>query len=218
MSLKGSAFLALWNDIDPARDDEYNLWHTREHVPERVSVPGILTGRRYVARGAALHRYFTLYELASLAVLSTPAYQDLVANPTPWSRSMRPSFRNFLRYPCATTLSLGRGQGGALATFRLGMSPSRSVVERLFDIDTVTALHLGAADLSEPFPLQTAPVEHGPRHVLMVEANDGDKLNTALPTILSAIGPAEAQAYDAAYAVTRDDLDGVPAPFRQPNR
>jgi hypothetical protein len=218
MSLKGSAFLALWNDIDPARDDEYNLWHTREHVPERVSVPGILTGRRYVAHGAVVHRYFTLYELSSLDVLSTPAYQNLVANPTPWSHSMRPSFRNFLRYPCATTLSLGRGRGGALATFRLGVAPSRRAIEQLFDIDVVTGLHLGAADLSQPFALQTAPMEQGPRHVLMVEANDRKGLNAALPTILSAIGPAEAQAYDAAYAITRDDLDGMPAPFKQPNR
>lgn len=216
MSLRGAAFLALWNDIDPARDGEYNLWHTREHVPERVTVPGIHSGRRYVAAQAATQRYFTLYELETLSVLSSPAYKHLVDNPTPWSRSMRPSFRNFLRYPCTTTLSLGRGNGGALATFRLGAAPSS--IERLFDIETVTALHLGAADLSEPFPLQTGPVEQGPRFCLMVEANDHDALQAALPKILSAVGPADAQAYASAFAITCDDLGGVPAPFKQPNR
>ncbi len=216
MSLKGTAFLALWNDIEPARDGEYNLWHTREHVPERVGVPGILSGRRYVARDATIHRYFTLYELDSLAVLQSEPYKALVAGPTPWSLSMRPSFKNFLRYPCTTKVSVGHGMGGVLATFRLIAAPSR--IERLFDIETVTGLHLGEADLSEPFPLQTAPIERGLRYVLMVEANDRGKLETAVPTILSAISSAEAQIYDLVFAIGRDDLSGVPAPFKQPNQ
>jgi hypothetical protein len=49
MALKGSAFLALWNDFDPARDEEYNCWHTFEHVPERVGIEGVVSGRRYIA-------------------------------------------------------------------------------------------------------------------------------------------------------------------------
>jgi hypothetical protein len=218
MSLKGSAFLALWNDVEPARDAEYNLWHTREHVPERVGISGILTGRRYAARDAAIHRYFTLYELDHLGVLTSAAYKALVAGPTPWSQSMRPSFRNFLRYPCETRVTLGRGLGGALATFRLGAAPSRPTIERLFDIETVTGLHLGAADLSEPFPLQTGPVESGPRFVLLVEANDRKALASAIPIILSSIGRAEAQVYDLVFAIARDDLDGVPALVKPPNR
>jgi hypothetical protein len=216
MSLKGSAFLALWNDIEPGRDAEYNLWHTREHVPERVTVPGILTGRRYVARDAKVHRYFSLYELDSLATLQSEPYKALVAGPTPWSQSMRPSFQNFLRYPCTTTASLGRGTGGALATFRLSAAPAQ--IERLFEIETVTGLHVGEADLSEPFPLQEAPAEKGPRFVLMVEANDRAKLETALPKILSAVGKADAQVYDLAFAIARDELGDPPAPFTPPNR
>ncbi len=218
MSLKGSAFLALWNDIETARDGEYNLWHTREHVPERVGIPGILSGRRYVAPGAAMHRYFTLYELESAAVLSGAAYKKVVDGPTSWSQSMRPSFRNFLRYPCETLVSLGQGMGGALATLRCGAAPSRAAIERLFDIEAVTGLHLGAADLSQQFPLQAGPVETGPRHVLMVEANDRAALAAAVPAILAAIGPAEAQVYELVYAVTNSDLGGVPAPFTPPNR
>ncbi len=216
MSLKGTAFLALWNDIEAARDGEYNLWHTREHVPERVAIPGILSGRRYVAPDARLHRYFTLYELETASVLSSPAYRKVVDFPTPWSQSMRPSFRNFLRYPCATLLSLGQSMGGALATFRLSAAPPS--IERLFAIETVTALHLGEADLSQPFPLQTVPMEQGPRFVLLVEASDGAALAAAMPAILNAVGAAEAQVYALASAITRDDLNGPPAPFKQPNR
>jgi hypothetical protein len=227
MSLKGSAFLALWNDIEAAREAEYNLWHTREHVPERVSIPGILSGRRYVAHDATLHRYFTLYELEAAAVLSSAAYRKVVDGPTSWSRSMRPSFRNFLRYPCETRLSLGQGLGGVLATLRFGaarLGDPRAVIERLFDIEAVTGLHLGAADLSEPFPLQTGPTESGLRYVLIVEANDRSGLSAALPMIRAALGtlgsqgPIDDQLYELVYAVTRHDLGDVPAPFKQPNR
>ena len=49
MGLLGSAVLAIWNDIAPGGDAEFNHWHTREHVPERVGVPGFLRGRRYLA-------------------------------------------------------------------------------------------------------------------------------------------------------------------------
>jgi hypothetical protein len=102
MTLKGSAFLALWNDFDPARDAEYNCWHTFEHVPERVGIAGIRSARRYVARERNDRRYFTLYDLASLAALDGPEYADVADRPTAWSSSMRASFRNFLRRPCTT--------------------------------------------------------------------------------------------------------------------
>ena len=92
MSLKGTAFLALWNDIAAARDAEYNLWHTREHVPERVSAQGFHGARRYVNRDHAYHRYFTLYDVATLDAFASTEYRDLLENPTPWSQSMRPDF------------------------------------------------------------------------------------------------------------------------------
>jgi hypothetical protein len=115
MALTGRAFLALFNDFDPARDDEYNAWHSREHVPQRLAVPGIARARRYVGRAEPRFTYFTLYEMASAATLQSQPYLDLLANPTPWSAAMRPSFRQFLRIPCRTLASAGEGMGGALA-------------------------------------------------------------------------------------------------------
>lgn len=69
MPLRGSAFLALWNDIEPRRRAEYDDWHTFEHVPERVGIAGFVSGRRYVARERGEGRYFTLYELDGLGAL-----------------------------------------------------------------------------------------------------------------------------------------------------
>jgi hypothetical protein len=92
-----AAFLALWNDLARGREAEYDTWHTREHLPERVAAPGFRNGRRYTAPSHPTHRWFTLYDVEDPGVFETPEYLDLLRNPTSWSASMRPDFRNFLR-------------------------------------------------------------------------------------------------------------------------
>lgn len=117
--MQGSGLLLLWNDIDPAVDAEYNRWHSREHVPERVTVPGILAGRRYALVNAGMQRYLTVYELVSTAVLSSPAYLELLEYPTPWSRRMRSHFRNITRIACHRLASAGAGIGASLLMIRI---------------------------------------------------------------------------------------------------
>ncbi len=120
------AFLALWNDLRRGREAEYDTWHTREHLPERVASPGFLSGRRYFDEGHPAHRWFTLYEVEGLHAFETPQYRDLLANPTPWSAAMRPDFRNFLRSQCLEAAQAGDGIGAALAVLRLkpGVAPN----------------------------------------------------------------------------------------------
>lgn len=50
MPLLGKAILAIWNGIAKGADDEFESWHVREHIPERVGLPVSLRGRRYAAR------------------------------------------------------------------------------------------------------------------------------------------------------------------------
>lgn len=113
------AILALWNDIAAARIPEYDRWHTLEHVPERVWVPGFISGTRFIATGDTKVRYFTLYEMETLASLESVAYGDLVDNPTPWSASMRPSFSNFLRKTCEIETSCGVSLGAGIGILRV---------------------------------------------------------------------------------------------------
>ncbi len=108
----------MWWDIAPGEDAEFHEWHTREHFPERLGVPGFLRGRRYVAEQGE-PRYFTLYELDSLGVMTSPAYLARLNDPTDWTRRVIPTFRNLNRTASRVTLSLGRGIGGTLATLRL---------------------------------------------------------------------------------------------------
>ena len=117
MSLRGTAFLALWNDFDSALQDEYECRHTFEHVPERLNSPGFVRAKRYAASDRADHKYFTLYELEKLDALQTTAYKELIDRPSSWSTEMRKSFRDFLRFPCEPLVTAGMGTGGALGTF-----------------------------------------------------------------------------------------------------
>ena len=61
MPLLGTAILAVWNEVDPANEPDFNDWYLREHVPERLSVPGMNRGRRYRAE-AGTPRYMAFYE------------------------------------------------------------------------------------------------------------------------------------------------------------
>jgi len=49
MSLSGSGVIAIWNDITEEGRANFYEWHDREHIPERVGIPGFLRGRRYIA-------------------------------------------------------------------------------------------------------------------------------------------------------------------------
>jgi len=177
MALTGAAFLALWNDIDDAREAEYDLWHTVEHVPQRVGLPGFISGRRYRATGGTA-RYFTLYDVTASAVFESPHYLALINEPTPWSRSMRPSFRNVVRAVCRTQRSSGQGVGGALRCVRIAVAQNpvgdANAVGPLIDacaaLEGITAVHFGeridtAAKIFDTW--QTGPM---PAYVLLLEA------------------------------------------------
>lgn len=96
----GTAALAIWLTLDPAGEEDFNAWYRRQHLPERLSVPGFLRGRRYRAPGAG-PPYFTLYELADATVLSSPAYIERLDNPTEWTRRVLPVIHGAVRNGCA---------------------------------------------------------------------------------------------------------------------
>ena len=96
----GTAALAIWLTLDPASEEDFNNWYPRQHLPERLSVPGFLRGRRYRAAGAG-PPYFTLYELTDATVLASPAYLERLNNPTDWTRRVLPVIRGAVRNGCA---------------------------------------------------------------------------------------------------------------------
>src|SRR5215216_3228275 len=76
--------------MNPPSEDEdgFNAWYDEEHVPLRLAVPGFLSARRYKAATDDGPRYAALYDLQSLDVLETRAYQRLAEGRSPRERDM----------------------------------------------------------------------------------------------------------------------------------
>jgi hypothetical protein len=94
---RGSALLLVMADITPALDEEFNRWYDEEHVPERLSIPGFLGGRRFKAVEGE-PRYLALYDLKSVDVLASEPYRYFRgAGETAWTRNMLKAMQNFRR-------------------------------------------------------------------------------------------------------------------------
>ena len=52
--------LAIFNNVAPGREAEFEEWFQHEHLAERIAVPGFLLGRRYEAVSGE-PRYFNFY-------------------------------------------------------------------------------------------------------------------------------------------------------------
>jgi hypothetical protein len=120
----GRAAVAIWCDIAFDVRDELNDWHTHEHMPERLAIPGFLRGSRWIAeRGTG---YLMLYEAESEEAITGGGYLERLNNPTPWSRQMMPHHRNMVRGPCRVEASFGAGLGSAMLTVRFSAPRERA--------------------------------------------------------------------------------------------
>ena len=82
-----SGVLAIWNDCAQGHEAAYESWYMREHLPERLSLPGFRRGRRYSAIRPG-PEFFTYYETDTPEVLATADYLDRVEDPTPMTQRM----------------------------------------------------------------------------------------------------------------------------------
>ncbi len=120
MSLAGMGVVAIWHDLLPEARQEFYQWHNREHMPERVGIPGFRRGRRYIALIGG-PEYFNLYEADSPEVLSGQDYLNRLNAPTAWTRQVVPSFRNVARSICRVAFTGGSGSGGIVLTMRFAV-------------------------------------------------------------------------------------------------
>jgi hypothetical protein len=204
MQSRTGAFLAIWHDIDPAMEPEWHRWHTYEHMPERVGIPGFLAGRRYMRDDAPQQRCFTLYEGADLSVFNSPAYLERLNAPTEWTRKMAPAFRNFMRGACRRVATAGAAHGyaGSVLTIRLEPDGSldepaaRALVERIAGIEGVVGAHIGVCDRdvtrteTNERALRSATGEQSLDGVVVVEAYDAGLLDAAAGDIEAMVASA----------------------------
>jgi hypothetical protein len=118
MPLLGTGVLAIWNGLAPGYDAEFVEWHVKEHIPERVGVPGFLRARRYLAVDGT-PAYFNFYETETYQVLSSAPYLARLNDPTPWTRKVVSNFKDTSRTICDVAHSSGRGIGAWIETIQL---------------------------------------------------------------------------------------------------
>lgn len=158
-ALLGKGVLAVWNDIAPELEAEYNDWYTNQHLPERVGIEGFLRGRRFRRVDSDDGpRYFTLYEVANTDVLTSAPYLERLNDPTDWTKQVASQFQNSTRTACAVTSSVGQGTGGYATTVEFGAASGRAgelrswlvddVLPKLVTRPDVVAAHLCEADLA----------------------------------------------------------------------
>ena len=122
MALIGKAAMLLSFDIVQEQIAEHDDWHTHEHFPERLSIPGFLRGSRWVAQEGG-PRYFVMYEVESLDILASPEYLERLNNPTPWTKKMMAHYRGMTRGLCDVAASSGVGLGQAVLLIRFKPGP-----------------------------------------------------------------------------------------------
>lgn len=117
MALCGKGMLITFTEVKRRDEQDFNEWYNREHIDERVNLPGFKRARRYVAvKGSP--KYFATYECSRVGDLATPGYLALLANQTPWSQTVMAGFTRFNRYTLRIQVDLTHGEGGAITCLR----------------------------------------------------------------------------------------------------
>jgi len=131
-----AGILAIWNDIAPEGLEHYERWFTREHLQERVGVPGFRCGRRYEAVTGGDRRFFAFYEVDAPAVLVSAAYVERLENPTPWTRETMRSWRNMVRTVCDLRCQAGDLVGSHAVVLRAdgAMAPTPAAAGLVGDL------------------------------------------------------------------------------------
>ena len=115
--------LAIWNDCAAGHEPAYEAWYMREHLPERLGLPGFRRGRRFVAIRPG-PEFFTYYETDSPAVMATADYLERIEDPTPMTRQiMSQVFLNMNRTVCDVVDRVGHARGAFAAVLRMHEAP-----------------------------------------------------------------------------------------------
>lgn len=182
-ALLGTAAVLIWNDVTPEGREAFYRWHDREHIPERLALPGFLRGRRLVCAGHS-PEWLTIYEAADLGVLTSPQYLARLNDPTPGTSATLRHFRNTSRAICTILQSAGGSTGGCVLTLRIEMPDAQvaafaqvvrdTLFPKVLQVTGVVACHLFACD-QRASRIDTAESSTRafdvPSHVIVVEAS-----------------------------------------------
>jgi len=188
MSLRGKGMLVVFSEVKSRHESDFNEWYNREHIDERLTMPGFQRARRYVAvKGSP--KYLATYECNRVSDLATPHYLGVLANQTPWTQRTMARFTRFHRLTLSMKVDKTHGLGGALAAVRFvpAAGHRRNLIQWLSGAAFPRAIKspgmLGAAAGENDPDVANAPVQSEsvdkrkalePEWVVFLEAADAD--------------------------------------------
>jgi hypothetical protein len=193
MSADAPGLLAVWTDIPPALEAEFNAWYDREHLAERLGIPGFRSARRYAAVAAA-PKYFALYETESVAVLASPAYRAFLGERmTEASKRIMPRFVNNHRACCTLLARHGRGSGGMVAALRFHTAAldAAGAGAHLREIAAKPGIVRASLWATDADVTGGAPAKPAPEYLVVLDGSDGAALAAAVKAIRKKLKAAE---------------------------
>ncbi len=159
MGLLGNAVLVNWGGIVKTKEIEYNEWHSKEHMPERISLPGFLRGLRAVGiPGTDLnHKYFMMYEAKQKEVFTSRKYLERLNNPTEWTKEILSNYLSPSRTICSVVYSKSIGIGGYFSTIRFlgekiltkhNVENLKLFTPKILKLNGITGIHVVLGDSS----------------------------------------------------------------------
>jgi hypothetical protein len=135
----GAGAMINWLTVENADVPLFEDWYNFEHLPERVSTPGFLRARRFVATFPVSDTstdFLTVYETSDVDVLSSAPY-------------LAKLFKEFRRSAARTTLVEGVGSTSRVLAAELGADADRTTLAAsLTRLIAEHRLHVGS--LYEP--------------------------------------------------------------------
>lgn len=159
-ALMGHAAVLIWNDVTPEGREQFYRWHDREHIPERLALPGFRRGRRFSRPGHS-PEWLTMYEAVDVSAFVSTEYLARLNAPTPATVSALKHFRNTSRAVCRVVHSVGSSSGGHVLAMRLNVTRGLAdamcryledeALPRAMAVTGVVACHLYVADRSASY-------------------------------------------------------------------
>ena len=214
MPIAGKGMLLTSMNVDAADEAEFNRWYDREHLEERVAIPGFLEARRYVAHDGN-PKYLSLYSTETFEVLDSPAYRAALANQTARSKANIARFKDMIRGVARITISRGVGRGAVLGIIRLrpagGEDKLRAALREQFDPakhDGIISMHLLENDPALSKPLTDNPSTAGAGDwFVLIDATDV----SAIPSVMAGFAAFKSQTvssgvYKLMFDLAKSDL------------
>jgi len=187
------AMLCIWHDVEADHVEEYLRWHSFEHLPERLALPGFRFARRYELTEGPGQRFFCVLDVRALADFESPEYRARLNAPTEWTRRLMPRYGRVHRSLCRTLWTQGKGLTGLTACVRIAGAGDPAFAEALaslcarqLSLHDLACAQLGALDAavsgqdSEEKRLRRSEDSGGYDLILLLGGLSRDALQSAL--------------------------------------